>query len=67
MKSYQQIDLMVVSHLIHVNSYFDLRFIFYESSETTILNLSCKQNDKFRIDGSLQVELTYKCISRIIM
>jgi len=50
MKSYQQIDLIVVFYLIYVNSYFDLRFIFYESTERTILNLSC-QDCRFTTNG----------------
>ena len=49
MKNYYHIDLMVVDllvvfHLMCVNSYFELRFMFYEPRNPTILHLSCYKN-----------------------
>jgi hypothetical protein len=46
MKNYHYIDLMVVDlvvvfYLACVNSNFELRFMFYEPSNLTILHLSC--------------------------
>ena len=43
------VDLVTVLHLMSVNSYIELRFMFYEPSDPTILHLFCYRKKKIKI------------------